>query len=87
MFLIEFLRLWFKTADEHSGISQISFNIINKSNNTIAANGSVPVNTSNVVSMLTCLLQLFHQSTETTQGSIILLKKYGPLANFKTLLI
>nr|XP_034310480.1 uncharacterized protein LOC105330263 [Crassostrea gigas] len=41
-------KLWFKTADEHSGISQISFNIINKSNNTIAANGSVPVNTSNV---------------------------------------
>nr|XP_034310481.1 uncharacterized protein LOC105321794 [Crassostrea gigas] len=42
-------KLWFKTTDQHSGISQISFNIINKSNNTIAANGSVPVNTSNMV--------------------------------------
>eukprot|EP00105_Crassostrea_gigas_P036090 XP_019920238.1 PREDICTED: uncharacterized protein LOC105321794 [Crassostrea gigas] len=41
-------KLWFKTMDQHSGISQISFNIINKSNNTIAAKGSVPVNTSNM---------------------------------------
>jgi hypothetical protein len=43
-------RFWFKAADEHSGISQIYYRIINKSNSSVAANGSVRVNTSSTVS-------------------------------------
>ena len=45
-------RLWFKAEDPHSGISLLRFNIINLSigNNSIAENGSIPVNTSTVVS-------------------------------------
>ncbi|XP_062567450.1 uncharacterized protein LOC134229699 [Saccostrea cucullata] len=39
-------KLWFRAADEHSGISQIYFRIINKSNSSVAENGTVRVNSS-----------------------------------------
>ncbi|XP_061193771.1 uncharacterized protein LOC133202005 [Saccostrea echinata] len=42
-------KLWFKAADVHSGISQIYFRIINKSNGSVAENGTVNVNSSTKV--------------------------------------